>query len=135
VDASSPVAYNARNVLIALAVLIALLVAVICFVPHEKIVIATAATTTVAMCVLAVATHVTLRALRLTDSAPQFGPMWLAGVLGITSLAAELAFRFQITQLAFGLVLLLNLALTFLFLRRSQPEWLGFFLRVAFPRT
>ena len=135
VDASSPVAYNARNVLIALAVLIALLVAVIYVVPQERIVIATAAATTVAMCVLAVATHETLRALRLTDSATHFGPMWLAGVLGITSLAAQLAFRFQITQLAFGLVLLLNLGLTFLFLRRSQPPWLGFVMRVAFPRV
>src|SRR5208282_2529895 len=61
VDAASDVAYNARNVLIALAVLIALFAAVIRFVPQEEIVIGVAAATTVAVCVLALATHGTLR--------------------------------------------------------------------------
>jgi O-antigen/teichoic acid export membrane protein len=135
VDAASAVAYNARNVLITLAVLMALSAAVIRFLPHDRIVIGVAAATAVAICVLAFTTHRTLRTLRLADRSPQFGPIWVAGLLGATSLTAQLAFHFQITKPAFGAVLLANLGLAFLLLRKSQPEWVGFVLRVAFTRT
>jgi O-antigen/teichoic acid export membrane protein len=135
VDAASEVAYNARNVLITLAVLIALLAAVIRFVPRDRIVIGVAAATAAAICLLAFTTHWTLRTLRLADRSPQFGPIWVAGLLGATSLAAQWASHFQITKPAFGAVLLANLGLAFLLLRKSQPEWMGFVLRVAFTRT
>jgi O-antigen/teichoic acid export membrane protein len=134
VDAASEVAYNARNVLITLAVLMALSAAVVRFAPHDRIVIGVAAATTIAMCVLALATHRTLHELRLADWSPQIGPMWMAGLLGATSLTAQLAFHFNITKLAFSAVLLANLGLAFLLLRKSQPEWVGFVLRVAFTR-
>jgi len=135
VDAASKVAYNARNVVVTLAVLVALLAAVIGFAPRERIVIGVAAATTVAMCVLALATHRTLRDLKLAERSPQIGPMWIAGLLGLISLTAQWGFHFQISKPAFGVVVLFNLGLTFLFLRKSQPEWLGFVLRVAFPRV
>ena len=134
VDAASEVAYNARNVLITLAVLMVLSVGVIGFVPHDKIVIGVAVAITVAIGVLALATHWTLHALRLADWTPQIGPMWMAGLLGATSLTAQLAFHFQITKSALAMVLLTNLGLAFLLLRKSQPEWLSFMLRVAFSR-
>jgi len=135
VDAASPVAYNARNVLITMTVLIALLAAVIRFVPQESMVIAVAAATTAAIWVLALATHRTLRDLKLAERSFQIGPLWMAGLLGLISVIAQLGTHFQISKLAFGVVMLVNLGLTFLFLRKSQPEWLGFVLRVAFPRT
>ncbi len=135
VDAASHVAYNARNVVITLAVLMALSAAVVRFAPRERIVIGVAAATTVAFYVLAFATHLTLRRLRLADWSPQIGPIWMAGLLGATSLTAQLAFHFQITKLAFAAVLLANLGLAFLLLRKSPPDWLGFVLRVAFTIT
>ncbi len=135
VDAASKVAYNARNVLVTLAVFIALLAAVIGFAPRERIVIGVAAATTVAMCVLALATYRTLRDLKLAEGSRQIGPLWIAGLLGLISLSAQWGFHFQISQSAFGVVMLVNLGLTFLILRKSRPEWLGFVLRVAFPRT
>lgn len=97
--------------------------------------IGVAVATTVAICVLAFATHRTLRTLGLADRSPQLGPIWLAGLLGATSLAAQWAFHFQITKPAFFAVLLANLGLGFLLVRKSQPHWVGFFLRVAFIRT
>jgi O-antigen/teichoic acid export membrane protein len=135
VDAASDVAYNARNVLIALAALIALSAAVIRFVPPDRIVLGVAAATAFAIVLLAFTTHRTLRALGLADRAPQFGLIWVTGLLGAASLTAQLAFHFQITKLAFAVVLLANLGLAFLLLRKSQPEWMGFVLRVAFTRT
>jgi O-antigen/teichoic acid export membrane protein len=134
VDAASEVAHNARNVLIALAVLVALAAAVLRFVPPEKIVIGIAAATATAICVLAVATHRTLRILNLSGR-PQFGPIWLAGLLGAISLTAQSAFHFEITKPAFCVVLLANVGLAWLLLRKSQPDWMGFLLRVAFART
>jgi O-antigen/teichoic acid export membrane protein len=134
-DAASPVAYNSRNVLITLAVLVALLAAVVHFVPHQDIVLGVAAATTAAMCVLAFATHRTLRTLRLADRAPEFSPILVKGLLGLISLAAQFVFHFQISKPAFALVLLANAGLAFLFFRKSQPEWVGFVLRAAFTRT
>jgi UDP-2-acetamido-2-deoxy-ribo-hexuluronate aminotransferase len=135
VDAASAVAYNARNVLVALAVLVSLFAALIRFAPRANIVIGVAAATTVAMYVLAFATHRTLRDLKLAERPPQTGAIWIAGLLALISITAQVGFHFQISKPAFGVVLLVNLALIFLFLRKSQPEWLGFVLRVAFPRT
>ena len=135
VDAASDVAYNARNVLVTLAVLLTLSGAVIKFLPHDSIVIGVAAATAVAICVLAFTTHRTLLALKLGDRSPQFGPIWMAGLLGAISLAVQFAFHFQITKPAFAAVLVANLGLAFLLLRRSQPEWIGFVLRVAFSTT
>jgi O-antigen/teichoic acid export membrane protein len=135
VDAASPVAYNARNVVLTMAVLTGLLGGVIAFVPREKIVMAVAAATTVAIWVLAVATHRTLQALVMTDPAHQFSTIGLAALLGTSSLAAQWAFHFQITKPEFILVMLVNSGLAFVLLRKSQPEWLGFMLRVAFSRT
>jgi len=135
VDAASNVAYNARNVLITLAVLIALLAAVIRFIPQQKIVLGAAVATTLAVAVLAYATHATLRVLRLAEWPLQLSTIWVAGLLGATSLTAQLGFHFQITKAAFVFVLSLNAALAFLLLRKSQPEWLSFVLRIAFTRT
>jgi len=135
VDAASQVAYNARNLLVTLAVLVALSATVVRFVPPERIVMGVAVATAVALCVLAFATHRTLSGLGLADRSPEFGPLWLAGLLGVTSLAAQWAFRFQISKPAFLVVLLVNLGLAFLLLRKSQPEWLRFVLRVAFTRA
>jgi O-antigen/teichoic acid export membrane protein len=135
VDAASNVAHNAHNVLIAVAVLVALLAAIIHFVPREWVVMAVAAANTVAIFSLALATHRTLRVLKLADRPFQFGPLWVAALLGATSLAAQWVFHFQITKPAFCVVLLANLGLGFVLLRRSQPEWMGFVLRVAFTRT
>jgi len=135
VDAASEVAYNARNVLITLGVLIVLLAAVIMFVPTNRIVMGVAAATTLALCALAFTTHRTLCTLKLGDSSPKWGSLWVVGVLGATSLAAQLAFHFQITMPALGAVLLLNIGLAYLLLRKSRPEWLGFVMRVALTRT
>jgi len=135
VDAASPQAYNGRNVLITMSVLIALLAAAVAFVSQEHLVMAVAAATTVSVCVLAIATHRTLQTLQLADRSPQFGSIWLAGLLGTTSVTAQLAFHFQITKPAFAMVVLINVGLAFLFLRKSQPKWLGFVLRVAVPRA
>jgi O-antigen/teichoic acid export membrane protein len=134
VDAASPVAYNARNVLIAMAVLVALLAMIIGLVPPGRIVISVAAATMLTICVLAIATHRTLRKLGLADLRPPLASIWLAGTLGITSLIAQLAFHFEITKPAFLLVALANVGLAYLLLRKSQPPWLGFMLRVAFTR-
>lgn len=135
VDAASVVAYNARNVLIAAGTLVAFSATVVLFLPPQKVVIGVAAATTLAYCVLALATHCTLRALGLAERSPQIGPMWMAGLLGLISLTAQWVFHFQISKPAFGVVMLVNFGVLFLFLRKSQPEWLGFLLRVAFPRT
>jgi O-antigen/teichoic acid export membrane protein len=135
VDAASPVPHNTRNVLVTMAVLVVLLGAVIGFVPPGKMVMAVAAATTVAICVLAITTHRTLQTLGLVDLSSPLDSIWLASVLGITSLIAQVAFHFQITKPAFALVVLANVGLAFLLLRKSQPEWLGFMLRVAFSRT
>jgi O-antigen/teichoic acid export membrane protein len=133
-DAASSVAYNSRNVLITLAVLVALLAAVVRFVPHQDMVLGAAAATAAALCVLAFATHRTLCILGLADRAPQFSPIWVMGLLGLTSLTAQFAFHFQISKSAFALVLLANAGLAFLLFRKSQPEWVGFVLRAAFTR-
>ena len=135
VDAASEVAYNARNVLITLAVLLVLSAGVIRFIPHDRIVLGVAAATAIAICVLGFRTHITLSTLKLADRSPQLGPIWVAGLLGAISLAAQFAFHFQITKLAFVAVLLANLGLVLLLLRKSQPEWVGFVLRVAFTTT
>jgi len=135
VDAASGVAYNARNVVIALVVLVLLSIAVIHFCPPERMVMGMAAATALAMWVLAIATHCTLRALGLAELAPQLGSLWLAALLAAAGLTAQLVFHFQITKPAFAVVLLADLALAFLILRKSQPPWMGFILRVAFTRT
>jgi hypothetical protein len=105
------------------------------FCPQESIVLGVAAATTLAMCVLAIATHRTLRVLGVVELSPQFGLLWVGVLLGATSISAQLAFHFQITKPAFAAVLLLNAGLAFLLLRKFQPEWLGFMLRLAFFRT
>ena len=134
VDAASPVAYNARNVLVTMAVLVSLLGIVIGYVPPAKMVMAVAAATTVSMWVLAVATHRSLQTLGLADLTPSLEAVRLAGMLGITSLIAQLGFHFQITKPAFVLVALTNVGLAFLLLRQRKPAWVGFMLRVAFAR-
>jgi len=132
VDAASPVAYNAKSVLLALIVLLVLSAAVIHFCPQERFVLGMAAATTLAMWVLAVATHRTLHALALAELLPRFGSLGVGLLLTATSLSAQWAFHFQITKPAFAVVLLVNVGLAILFLRKFQPPWLGFMLRVAF---
>lgn len=135
VDAASNIAYNARNLLITLAVLIALSVVIVRYFPRPWIVIGVAAATAVACYVLAFLTHWTLHTLKLSDWSPQGGLIWMVPLLGAINLTAQWAFHFEITKPAFALVVLVNLGLILLLLYKSQPEWVGFVRRVAFART
>jgi len=135
VDAASRVAYNARNAVIALVTLFLLSASVIRFCPPQRIVLGVAAATTIALWLLALATHRTLRSLKLANLSARFDSLWGAALLAATSLAAQVVFHFQITKTAFALVIAANLCLMILFLRKSQPQWMSFVWRLAFTRS
>ena len=135
VDAASRVPYNARNSVIALGSLLLLSAAAIRFCPPQKIVMGVAAATAVAVWVLALATHRTLRSLKLANLPARFDSLGLVALPAATSLAAQVVFHFQITKIAFALVLAANLGWMVLLLRKSQPQWLSFVWGVAFTRS
>lgn len=132
VDAASSTAYNARNAMIALAVLAVLLVGAMRFFPPQWIVMGAAAASTASTYVLAFATHRTLSRLKLVHKPGRAGLIWVAPLLGVVSLAAQWAYHFEISKPAFCLVLLVNFGLVLLLTRRTKPDWVVFVWRVAF---
>jgi O-antigen/teichoic acid export membrane protein len=134
-DAASSTPYNTRNVILSLGVFCTIAFAVIRLAPHELVLLGISATMTIALYVLAIATDRSLRAVKLADRAPQTSTMWIVALLAAISLAAQLAFNFEITKIAFCIVLLANMGLALLLLRKSRPEWLIFVSRVALSRV
>jgi O-antigen/teichoic acid export membrane protein len=134
-DAASTTPYNTRNVMLALAIFCAVSVAVIHVAPREWILLGVSAAMTIALYLLAIATDISLRVIKLVDRAPQMSFMWVVALLAAVSLAAQLAFHFEITKIAFCAILLINMGLALLLMRKSRPEWVTFVSSIALSRA
>jgi uncharacterized membrane protein YjjB (DUF3815 family) len=134
-DAASAKPYNTRNVLIALAVFCAMSITLVHVAPREWVLPGVSAAMTISIYVLAAATERSLRAVKLVSKAPQMSHLWIVALLAGVSLAAQMASHFEITKAAFCAILLINIVLAVLLLRRSKPPWLTFVSRVAFCRS
>ncbi|MFZ1086551.1 MAG: hypothetical protein WAN35_16425 [Terracidiphilus sp.] len=134
-DAASANPYNTRNVLIALVIFCAVSIILIHTVPRVWVLPGVSTAMTISIYVLAMATERSLRAIKLVSGTPQISHLWIVALLAAVSLAAQMAFHFEITKAAFCTVLLINIALSALLLRRSRPPWLDFVSRVALCRS
>lgn len=134
-DAASPTPYNTRNMVLALAVFCLLSLGVVRFAPREWVVLGVAGAMTVSIYVLALATEISLRAVKLAGRAPELSSLWIVALMGAISLSAQLAFHFDIGKPAFCAVQLLNLGLAFFLTRRRKPEWVEFVSSIALSRA
>jgi len=134
-DAASAKPYNTRNVLVALVAFCAVSITIVHTAPRVWVLPGVSAAMTISIYVLAMATERSLRVVKLVNGAPQISHLWIVALLAFVSLAAQLAFHFEITKAAFCAVLLINIVLSALLLRRSSPPWLVFVNRVALCRS
>jgi O-antigen/teichoic acid export membrane protein len=134
-DAASTMPYNTRNLIVSLAVFAILAIAIIRFAPHEWVLPGVSAAMTTALYILAITTDLSLHTIELADRPPQMSSMWIVALLGAVSVTAQLAYHFEITKIGFFAVLLVNVALTLLLMRRSRPEWVAFVTRTALSRA
>lgn len=133
-DAASSKAYNTRNVIAALGTFFTISVVVIQFAPRNFVMVGVSAAMTIAFYVLAVATDFSLRRVKLVDRSPELTHFWIILVLAGLALGAQLAFRFEISKLAFCAVVLIETAITAILVRRSQPKWVVFMRTMALSR-
>jgi O-antigen/teichoic acid export membrane protein len=134
-DAASATPYNTQNLFISLGLFFAVSFVVILWAPRTWITIGVSASMTMAFVALAIATDNSLRTVRLVDSAPELRQLWIVGVLGIVSLAAQFACHFEIGKAVFCAVALLNLGLAMWLTQKSQPRWLSFLRQVVLSRA
>jgi hypothetical protein len=134
-DAASSTPYNTRNVFVALSIFSVVSLTIIHIASREWALLGVSASMTIAFYVLAIATDSSLRALRLVDQAPQMSSMWTVALLAAVSLAAQVLFHFEIPKIAFCTVLLMNVVLALLMMRKSKPEWVTFASRIALSKA
>jgi O-antigen/teichoic acid export membrane protein len=134
-DAASPTPYNTRNLFISLGLFFAVSFGVVLWAPRAWITIGVSAAMTMAFVALAIATDNSLRKVQLVDSAPELRQLWIVGVLGVVSLAAQFACHFEIGKAPFCAVTLLNLGLAVWLTQKSQPRWLNFLRQVALSKA
>jgi hypothetical protein len=134
-DAASKTPFNTRSVVLALAVFCSASLVVIHVAPRQWILLGVSGTMTIALYVLAIATDWSLRSVKLVERAPQMSPMKIVVLLAAVSLASQFVFNFEITKTAFCVVLLIDIGLAMLLMRKTQPEWVTFVSRVALSRA
>ena len=134
-DAASTVAYNTRNLVAGLVVFGVLSAAILAFAPRTWVLSGVATAMTATIYFLALATDRSIHAVGLARRAPELSSVAIVVLPAVVSLAAQWAFKFEITKPAFCMVQLINVALMLAWMRKSQPEWVNFVWRLALPRA
>jgi len=134
-DAASKTPYNTHNLILSLAFFVVASVATIQTAPKEWVLLGVSAAMTVSIYVLAALTDRSLWRIMLAYRKPQLSSMWIIALLGAISLTAQSAYHFEITKIAFCAVILTNLGVVVLLMRKSQPEWVVFVGRIALSRV